>query len=59
LLSVLQIGHIDFTRPDHDSPSLIVVFGLSFHNVFRRGFTALFSSPLPRLHPVKIASEVL
>ena len=38
----LQIAHVDFTWPGYGSTSLIVVFALSFYNVSRRGFTALF-----------------
>ncbi len=43
LLSGLQIAHVDFTWPGYGRTSLIVVFGLSFYNVSRKGFTALFS----------------
>jgi hypothetical protein len=44
LLSELQITHADFAWPGYGSTSLIVVFGLSFYHVSRRGFTALCRS---------------
>jgi hypothetical protein len=43
LLSGFQIAHVDFTWPGYGSTSLIVVLGLSFYNISRRGFTALCS----------------
>ena len=49
LLSGLQIAHVDFTWPGYGSTSLIVVFALSFYNVSRRGFTALFRNKARRL----------
>ena len=45
LLSGLQIAHVDFTWPGYVSTSLIVVFSLSYYNVSRRGFTAVFNEP--------------
>jgi hypothetical protein len=44
-----QLSHIDFTWPGYNCTSLLVLFGLPFYNVSRKGFTGLFREASLRL----------